>query len=289
MKYIAVKVDGSPNNAFIGLNEVQMLASNGDNILTGAAIIATTEYNADLGAFHLLDGKSGTSWTNNGSGGGQRAMFTLPTDFYGTLSRLIVVGHSDQNVSPHKIELQVSESGNVNNENEWTTIKTYTDLVWAPMESKTFEVDIAFNVAPSVDADKLRMQRIQFSLKIGEYIPDDDAIFYMIGGDGNQAVAVMAALDAGKGYDGLKALGLTDAVAYRVLSIYNVKADTGKYESEKALEMMVFDVNKFVDFKNYLDSRNLTLPSLDSYMTRLRSNHDIYVAAREWAKTLPAV
>lgn len=287
MKYIALKIDNSVNGAFIGLNEVSMLASNGDNILAGAAITATTEYNSDLGAYHLLDGKSGSSWTNNGSGGGQRAMFTLQNDFYGILSRLVVVGHSDQNVSPRTIELQVSESGNLNNENEWTTIKSFTDLVWAPMEPKTLDVDIAFNIPPSVDADKLRMQQIQFKLKIGEYITDDDSIFYMIGGDGEQAARIMSALDNGDGFNGLKALGLSDANAYRVLTIYNTKADTAKYESEKALEMMVFDINRFVDFKNYLDSRNIQLPSLDSYMTRIRSNHQVYTAAREWARTLP--
>lgn len=132
-----------------------------------------------------------------------------------------------------------------------------------------------------ITADKLRTEQIMFKLRNGEYINDDDSVFFTLG-NSLMAQAAMIEVDAGRGFDGLRAIGLTQAQAYKVLSIFNIKMEVSKYESESALTRLLNDPTKIVSLKAFLDGKNLALPPLTSYLVTIRSNHAVYTAIGEW-------
>lgn len=292
MKYIALRVNNSVNGNFVGFSGIQIRKTLADtNILIGSTATATDQYpggNNDPSV--LLDNFSTNTWLNSGSGLPQRVAFALSKDFYGDLKSLTIVGDpNDLNVSPTSFEIQVSESGDVTNDYAWTTVATIDGVVWnAVGEQKDFTIALSFPPPPSIEADKLKMQQIQTRLKNGEYIDDDDSIFLISGGDSAATLLIMQKLDAGEGFNGLKALGFSDAAACKILAIYNVKVDTLKYDSEVALEIIANDITKIVSFDSYLTANNLQLPPLTLYLNKLRSVPAVFNAARDWAKTLPA-
>jgi len=159
-------------------------------------------------------------------------------------------------------------------------IDTLTPEQQAPFVS----LPIAFiQTIEEKSADKLTMEQIIFKLKSGQYISDDDSVFYALG-NSKMATAAMAEIDAGRGYDGLRNIGLTQSQALKVLSIYNVTLEIAKYESEQALAVLEADPTKIQSLQTYLTSLipPLTLPTLSTYLGQIRSNHAIYSAIRNW-------
>jgi hypothetical protein len=134
-----------------------------------------------------------------------------------------------------------------------------------------------------INADKLTLEQIVFKLKNGNFISDDDSVFYALG-NSLMATAAMAEIDAGRGYDGLRNIGLTQVQALKVLSIYNVTLETSKYESEKALTALVTNPDNIVLLKTYLAGLTppLELPSLTPYLSALRADHAVYTAIAGW-------
>jgi hypothetical protein len=133
------------------------------------------------------------------------------------------------------------------------------------------------------NADKLTLSQIATKLISGQFISDNDSVFYALG-NSLMATAAMAEIDAGRGFDGLRNIGLTQAQALKVLSIYNVTIDTGKYESEVNLQALSADPNKIVALQAYLAGMNppLALPSMVSYLGEIRANHAVYAAIANW-------
>lgn len=157
------------------------------------------------------------------------------------------------------------------------------------IDGLTPEQQAAFNTIPAqfvrtpeqVNADKLRIEQIVFKLKNNEFVTDDDTVFYLLG-NGLMADAAMLEVDAGRGFNGLRAIGLTNVQALRVLSIYNVTLDTAKYESELKLQALAADPALFSSLQTYLATKSLTLPVIGGYLAQLRSNPAIYTAIRNW-------
>jgi hypothetical protein len=135
--------------------------------------------------------------------------------------------------------------------------------------------------AEQLASDKLRMEQIVNKLKNNGFISDDDAVFYALG-NSVMAAAAMAEIDAGRGFDGLRNIGLTQPQALKTLSIYNVTIDTGKYESEVALKSLETDPTKIVALKAFLAPLALELPPLNSYLGEIRANHAVYTAIAGW-------
>lgn len=134
-----------------------------------------------------------------------------------------------------------------------------------------------------IAADKLRMEQIVNKLKSNQFINDDDSVFYALG-NSLMATCAMAEIDAGRGFDGLRNIGLTQTQALKVLSIYNVTIDTGKYESELALAALENDPAKIVTLQAYLAGLTppLTLPPITPYLGSIRANHTVYAAVASW-------
>ncbi len=137
-----------------------------------------------------------------------------------------------------------------------------------------------------INADKLTLEQITYKLRNGQFISDDESVFFALG-NSLMSVAAMAEIDAGRGFDGLRNIGLTQAQALKVLSIYNVTLETSKYDSEKALALLEANSDNLALLKTYLASLNppLTLPPLTAYSSTLRANHSIYAAIANWTGT----
>lgn len=131
-------------------------------------------------------------------------------------------------------------------------------------------------------ADKLRAQSLNFKLRNNQYITDDESVFLQLG-DSALATRAMAALDNGGGFDGLRALGISEVTSYKILAIFNIKLDTRKYESERALELIANNPAQLVNLQSYLTAQGITMPSLTSYIATLRADNAIYNAVRTWA------
>ena len=133
-------------------------------------------------------------------------------------------------------------------------------------------------------ADKLAITSLKNRLKAGESVADDEMVFFLIG-DSVVANAVMAALDIGGGYDELRLIGLSDAMATNVMGMYNVKIDPLKYESEMGLSAIAANPLLLGAFLAYLKTNLVEFPSLIQLFTAIRSKPATYAALREWNKT----
>ncbi len=135
--------------------------------------------------------------------------------------------------------------------------------------------------------DKLRQNDLEFKLRTGEHISEDDSVFLVLGNSllVRQCIANM---NVGYGFNGLKALGLSDSQAYKIIAIFNVKLDVNKYESEKALEFLGSDLDNLKSFSKFLAKRNIEMPSLKNYIAVLRSDNLVYNLIRDWAKNKEA-
>ena len=133
-------------------------------------------------------------------------------------------------------------------------------------------------------ADKLRIDQIIFKLKSGQFVNDDDSVFYSLG-NSLMTTAAMVIIDAGGSFDGLRTAGLTQAQALSVLSIYNVNLDVSKYESEVALNLINNDPTKLTQLSAYLAGLTppLTLPPLTPYLAQVRADHAVYAAIKNWS------
>jgi hypothetical protein len=133
-------------------------------------------------------------------------------------------------------------------------------------------------------SDKLRLDQIIFKLKSGQFVNDDDSVFYSLN-NSLMATAAMLIIDAGGGFDELRITGLTQSQALSVLSIYNVNLDVSKYESEVSLKLLNDDPTKFTSLAAYLAGLTppLTLPPLTAYLSTLRSDHAVYTAIKNWS------
>ncbi len=133
-------------------------------------------------------------------------------------------------------------------------------------------------------ADRLRLDQIIFRLKSGQFVDDDDSVFYALG---NSLIAdsAMLIIDEGGGFDELRTAGLTQAQSLAVLSIYNVNLDVSKYESEVSLKLLNDDPTKFTSLAAFLAGLTppLALPPLTAYLATLRSNHAVYTAIKNWS------
>lgn len=171
--------------------------------------------------------------------------------------------------------------------NSTTFTVDISTLDFSPVANQSVvTLPVAVGEPTTNNADKLKFSNLQLDLRLGKFINDNDSVFMTLGGNSALAAQVMTKLDAGEGYTGLKQLGLTDATCYKVLAIYNVKQDTGKYESEKALELLANDFTKLISLQTFLANMNLTMPPLDSYIAALRADHQIYSAVRTWQQSL---
>lgn len=133
-------------------------------------------------------------------------------------------------------------------------------------------------------ADKLRLDQIIFKLKSGQFVDDNDSVFYALN-NSLMATAAMAIIDAGGGFDELRTAGLTQAQALSVLSIYNVNLDVNKYESEVALKIINDDPTKLSQLQAFLSGLTppLTLPPLTPYLAQVRADHAVYTAIKNWS------
>ena len=133
-------------------------------------------------------------------------------------------------------------------------------------------------------ADKLRLDQIIFKLKSGQFVDDNDSVFYALG-NSLMATTAMGIIDIGGGFDELRTAGLTQSQALSVLSIYNVNLDVSKYESEVALKIINDDPTKLTQLQTYLAGLTppLTLPPLTPYLAQVRANHAVYAAIKNWS------
>lgn len=141
-------------------------------------------------------------------------------------------------------------------------------------------------VDPQVAADKLAIADLKLRIKAGEALTDNEIVFYKLG-DSVLAEKVVAALDNGKGFNELKLLGLSDAMTLDILSIYNVRIDPLKYESEVGLDAIAANQPLIADFFTYLQAQTppIPYPPLTSLFTVIRANPPMYAALRTWNAT----
>lgn len=135
--------------------------------------------------------------------------------------------------------------------------------------------------------DKLKQNDLEFKLRTNEHISEEDSVFLVLG-NSLLVKQCIANMDVGYGFNGLKALGLSDSQAYKIIAIFNVKLDVNKYESEKALEFLGSDLDNLKSFSKFLAKRNVEMPSLKNYITVLRSDNVVYNLIRDWAKNKEA-
>lgn len=205
---------------------------------------------------------------------------------------------TDVNIDSYSI----LNDGKVGNEmmSSWTLEYSNDDgqtwLVGDTQSNKTFEVGVKQTfgyVAPQIltaeqiaAADKSRMSEIVAKFKAGLFVDDGDSIFFTLGGSSAKESAVMTVLDNGGGYNELAALtddlSMSDAVILRILSIYLIKTDVPRYESESALELIT-NATVLKEFHDYLTSHGITPPPITSLLTAMRSNIAVFNAARAWA------
>ncbi len=292
MRFISLKLKENVGKSFMQLFEIGFVNNSGTDIISAAVVSASSESPAHPASNFLYGQSINDFWQSNSIKSTERVVFEIPEEYYGTLFNIIVTPASDVAFTPVEFWVEWSKTGG-SADSEWITIEHYSAVQWQANTPKTFVSNFVFVDTTAADLlaanDKLKMAQLAFKLKNGEYILDDDAVFYVLGGDSVLATLAMAALDAGGGYDGLRTLGITDATALKVLATYNVKLDTFKYESEKGLDILIADPSKIVDFMAYLTTINLTLPSFNTYTAKLRSDAVIYAAVRDWAATLPVV
>ena len=132
-----------------------------------------------------------------------------------------------------------------------------------------------------MNADKLRMTDLKALIKAGNALDNDDVVFYILG-DSVLATAIMTALDAGAGYNELIALGLSDAKAINVLGVYNIKAETPRYESELGIDALLADKSLLTGFIAYAEANSIVLPSFVPLFNAFRSDRATYAAIRSW-------
>jgi hypothetical protein len=133
-----------------------------------------------------------------------------------------------------------------------------------------------------IAADKLKAEQIKARLKSGDYITDDECVFLILN-ETVLSVSAMQVIDAGGGYDGLRAIGISDSTALKVLAAYNIKVDMVKYQNEEKLEVLKNNPLLLNSLHDFLLSRNLNLPSFTSYIAVLRSNPAIYAVMKDWS------
>jgi hypothetical protein len=136
------------------------------------------------------------------------------------------------------------------------------------------------------NADTLSLSQITTKLINNQFISDNESVFYALG-NSLMATAAMAEIDVGRGFDGLRNIGLTQSQALKVLSIYNVTIETAKYESELSLTHLASNPAAITNLESYLQSLTppLQLPPMAGYLSDIRANHAVYAAIASWTRT----
>lgn len=122
-----------------------------------------------------------------------------------------------------------------------------------------------------IAVDKAEVARINAVLKAGSFIEDDEAMM-LIFGVAVTVTGVMNVLNAGGGYDELRAIGISDTNALRALSVFNISSDQTKINVENACNKIKTDFNALVSLRAYLMTLETTLPDFDAYIQTLRTN-----------------
>jgi hypothetical protein len=162
--------------------------------------------------------------------------------------------------------------------------KAITSLLPINQQAVFTSVPVEFIQTPEqIASDRLRLDEIVFKLKSGQFLIDNDSVFYALG-NSLMATAAMTIIDNGGGFNELRNAKLTQAQALAVLSIYNVELDVSKYESEQKLNVINSDPSKLPLLQAYLATLTppLTLPPLTSYLAAVRADHAVYTAIKNW-------
>jgi len=131
-------------------------------------------------------------------------------------------------------------------------------------------------------ADKNRLNDLRGRIESGESLSSQELVFYKIG-DSKLTDAVIKTLMAGGSSDQLMELGLKKNQALEVMSIYNVKTDTLKYESEVAINTIDANHALVSSFMTYLAANKIEL-DLQPLFNSIRANADAFKALRDWHK-----
>lgn len=283
MRHFAIRFHDGNAQPTIELTNIQLLNGQSENIFAGGVSNSTTNSVATgSSSAYAFDNNDTTKYVTPAKE--SRLTYTVKNDFVGTLTKLII-GNSNTwgGECPVSFDLQYSATGNPDIDSEWVTIQSFTGLTWAMSEMKQFDLNAAIPADPAITAaidDKLRLNALKQRVKTGYRPTDDEAVFLMLG-DSKVTASVMAALDSGARYDNLRELGIGDADSLRILALYNVQIDTGKYQSEQNI-VLLSDPLILNQFKLFLESRNLSLPPFDSYLVDIRANAAVYAAARDF-------
>lgn len=135
-----------------------------------------------------------------------------------------------------------------------------------------------------IAADKIALADMKAAIKTGTALSNDDVVFYTLG-DSVLAAAVMLSLDHGGGYAELSVLGLTDTKIILVMSIYNVKAEASRYESELGIDAMNANKALISSYIAYAATNSITLPSFAGLFNAFRSDKVVFESVRQWNKT----
>lgn len=285
MRHFAIRFHTGNEKPTIELTNIQLF-NGSENILVGGVSNSTTNSVATgSSSAYAFDGNDITKYVALIKE--SRLTYTVKNDFVGTLTKLII-GNSDTYGAecPTAFDLQYSATGNPDNDSEWITIQSFVGLTWKMNEIKQFDLNAIIPVDPAITvaiADKFRLNALKQRVKTGYRPTDDEAVFLMLG-DSKLTASVMSSLDVGARYDNLRELGIGDADSLRILALYNVHIDTGKYKSEQTMSLLS-DPLVLNQFKLFLESRNLSLPPFDSYLVDIRANTEVYSAARDFIPT----
>ncbi len=129
--------------------------------------------------------------------------------------------------------------------------------------------------------DRLRLADLKNSIIANNSLENGDVVFYILGSS-TLAESVMNTLDAGGGYGELIALGLSAARAISVLGVYNVRAETPRYESELGIDALIADKHLLTSFIAHADANGIVLPSFMPLFNAFRADRATYAAIRTW-------
>ena len=132
-------------------------------------------------------------------------------------------------------------------------------------------------------ADKHRLAEMKNRIKNGESLNNAELVFYKLE-DSVVTGAVIEALENGGGYTQLKIIGLTEKQTLDVMSIYNVKTDARKYESEVVFDAITAEPALLGGFMTYLSANKIETPSLLPLFNSIRAIPTAYAALRDWHK-----
>lgn len=135
------------------------------------------------------------------------------------------------------------------------------------------------------DQEKILISSLKLEARLGSSMTLEEVVTLFLT-NSDEATTAINVLSAGGTFDELRTAGLSELESMRVMALFNMMVDPVRYESERALGLLLNSPENLVLFKAYLVTLSIDLPPMDKYLSDLRADQDVYNAARDWEAQL---